>query len=65
MIHSRPEIIHSRPDMIHTHQTAPTQFVEANACRLNELGRRGLMRVVIHKKSPGIADEDVQPVAND
>jgi hypothetical protein len=38
---------------------------EANACRLNELGRRGLMRVVIHKKSPGIADEDVQPVAND
>jgi hypothetical protein len=38
---------------------------EANACRLNELGWRGLVRVVIHKKSPGIADEDVEPVAND
>jgi pimeloyl-ACP methyl ester carboxylesterase len=33
MIHSRPEIIHSRPEMIHTHQTAPTQFVEANGIR--------------------------------
>jgi pimeloyl-ACP methyl ester carboxylesterase len=26
-------IIHSRPEMIHTHQTAPTQFVEANGIR--------------------------------
>ncbi len=38
---------------------------EANACRLDELGRRCLVRVVVHEKSPGIADEDVQPVAND
>jgi len=38
---------------------------EANASGLNKLRRRGLMRVVIHKRSPGIADEDVQPVAND
>src|ERR1700745_1299859 len=27
-------MIHSRPEMIHTHQTAPTQFVEANGIRL-------------------------------
>src|SRR5258708_4068884 len=33
MIHSRPEIIHSRPEIIHTHQTAPTQFAEANGIR--------------------------------
>jgi hypothetical protein len=26
-------MIHSRPEMIHTHQTAPTQFVEANGIR--------------------------------
>ena len=33
MIHSRPEIIQRRPETIHTHQTAPTQFVEANGIR--------------------------------
>ncbi|HEV7599900.1 MAG TPA: alpha/beta hydrolase [Bradyrhizobium sp.] len=33
MIHTCPEIIHARPEMIHTHQTAPTQFVEANGIR--------------------------------
>src|SRR3984893_5338738 len=33
MIHSRPEIIHRRPETIHTHQTASTQFVEANGIR--------------------------------
>src|SRR5258708_30830511 len=26
-------MIHSRPEVIHTHQTAPTQFVEANGIR--------------------------------
>src|ERR1700676_2503796 len=26
-------MIHSRPEMIHSHQTAPTQFVEANGIR--------------------------------
>src|SRR6202049_3002776 len=33
MIHTRPEIIRPRPEMIRTHQTAPTQFVEANGIR--------------------------------
>lgn len=33
MIHSRPEIIHRRPETIYTHQTASTQFVEANGIR--------------------------------
>src|SRR6267154_836944 len=33
MIHSRPQTSHSRTEMIHTHQTAPTQFVEANGIR--------------------------------
>ena len=26
-------MIHTRPEMIHTHQTAPTQFVEAKGIR--------------------------------
>lgn len=33
MIHTRPQMLHSRPETIHTHQTAPTQFVEANGVR--------------------------------
>ncbi|MEH2474167.1 pimeloyl-ACP methyl ester carboxylesterase [Nitrobacteraceae bacterium AZCC 2161] len=33
MVHTRPEMIHVRPEMVHTHQTAPTQFVEANGVR--------------------------------
>jgi hypothetical protein len=37
---------------------------EANASRLNELGRRCLVRVVAHEKSPSIADKNVQPFAN-
>ena len=33
MIHTRPEMLQARPEMIHNHQTAPTQFVEANGIR--------------------------------
>src|SRR5258707_5997999 len=33
MIHTRPEMFQARPEMIHNHQTAPTQFVEANGIR--------------------------------
>src|SRR5258705_11850110 len=33
MIHTRPEMLQARPEMIHDHQTAPTQFVEANGIR--------------------------------
>src|SRR5258707_5774350 len=33
MIHSRPEMLQARPEMIHDHQTAPTQFVEADGIR--------------------------------
>ena len=33
MIHTRREMLHGHPEKIHTHQTAPTQFVEANGIR--------------------------------
>jgi hypothetical protein len=33
MIHSRPEMPQARSEMIHDHQTAPTQFVQANGIR--------------------------------
>ncbi len=33
MIHTRPEMLHTSREMNHTHQTAPTQFVEANGIR--------------------------------
>jgi len=34
---------------------------EANASRLNELGRRCPVRVIAHERSPRIADKNVQP----
>src|SRR6202165_5778185 len=33
IIHSRPALMHARRETAHTHQTAPTQFVEANGIR--------------------------------
>ena len=33
MVHSRPAMMHARREMIHTHQTAPTQFVDAAGVR--------------------------------
>src|SRR3979411_1760332 len=58
MIHSPPEIIHSRPEMIHTHQTAPTQFVEANGIRFayRRFGKPGGVPLVFNQHFTGTID---------
>jgi pimeloyl-ACP methyl ester carboxylesterase len=33
MIHNRPATVHARREMVHTHQTVPTQFVDAAGIR--------------------------------
>jgi pimeloyl-ACP methyl ester carboxylesterase len=58
MIHSRPEIIHSRPETIHTHQTAPTQFVEAKGIRFayRRFGKSGGVPLVFNQHFTGTMD---------
>jgi pimeloyl-ACP methyl ester carboxylesterase len=58
MIHSRPQMIHSRPEMIHTHQTAPTQFVEANGIRFayRRFGNAGGVPLVLNMHFTGTMD---------
>jgi pimeloyl-ACP methyl ester carboxylesterase len=55
MIHSCPEIIHSRPEMVHTHQTAPTQFVEAKGIRFayRRFGKSGGVPLVFNQHFTG------------
>src|SRR3982074_1298533 len=51
-------MIHSRPEMIHTHQTAPTQFVEANGIRLayRRFGKPGGVPLVFNQHFTGTID---------
>jgi pimeloyl-ACP methyl ester carboxylesterase len=51
-------MIHSRPEMIHTHQTAPTQFVEANGIRFayRRFGKPGGVPLVFNQHFTGIID---------
>ena len=58
MIHTRPQMIHSRPEMIHTHQTAPTQFVEANGIRFayRRFGKAGGVPLVFNMHFTGTMD---------
>jgi pimeloyl-ACP methyl ester carboxylesterase len=51
-------MIHSRPEMIHTHQTAPTQFVEANGIRFayRRFGKPGGMPLVFNQHFTGTMD---------
>src|ERR1700682_6686650 len=58
MIHSRPEIIQRRPETIHTHQTAPTQFVEANGIRFGyrRFGKSGGIPLVFNQHFTGTMD---------
>ena len=51
-------IIHSRPEMIHTHQTAPTQFVEANGIRFayRRFGKSGGVPLVLNQHFTGTMD---------
>jgi len=51
-------MIHSRPGMIHTHQTAPTQFVEANGIRFayRRFGKPGGVPLVFNQHFTGTMD---------
>ena len=58
VIHTRPEIAHPRQEMTHTHQTAPTQFVEANGIRFayRRFGKSGGMPLVFNQHFMGTMD---------
>jgi pimeloyl-ACP methyl ester carboxylesterase len=51
-------MIHSRPEMIHTHQTAPTQFVEANGIRFayRRFGKPGGVPLIFNQHFTGTMD---------
>ena len=54
-------MIHSRPEIIHTHQTAPTQFVEANGIRFayRRFGKSGGVPLVLNQHFTGTMDPAV------
>ena len=58
VIHTRPEIVHPRQEMTHTHQTAPTQFVEANGVRFayRRFGNSGGVPLVFNQHFTGTMD---------
>src|ERR1700681_4729537 len=51
-------MIHSRPEMIHGHQTAPTQFVQANGIRFayRRFGKSGGVPLVFNQHFTGTID---------
>src|ERR1700704_1115564 len=51
-------MIHSRPEIIHNHQTAPTQFVEANGIRFayRRFGKAGGVPIVFNQHYKGTMD---------
>jgi len=55
MIHSRPEILR---EIVHSHQTAPTQFVEANGIRFayRRFGKSGGVPLVFNQHFTGTMD---------
>ena len=58
VIHTRPEMSHPRQDMTHAHQTAPTQFVEANGIRFayRRFGKSGGVPLVFNQHFRGTMD---------
>jgi pimeloyl-ACP methyl ester carboxylesterase len=58
MIHSRPTMMHARRDMVHTHQTAPTQFVDAAGVRFayRRFGKSGGVPLVFNQHFTGTMD---------
>src|SRR2546426_9295770 len=58
VIHTRPEMLQARPEMIHNHQTAPTQFVEANGIRFayRRFGKSGGVPLVFNQHFTGTMD---------
>jgi hypothetical protein len=55
IIHSRPALMHARRETAHTHQTAPTQFVEANGIRFayRRFGKSGGVPLVFNMHFTG------------
>jgi len=66
MILTRPEMLHGHPEMIHTHQTAPTQFVEANGIRFayRRFGKSGGVPLVLNQHFTGTMDHWDPAVTN-
>jgi pimeloyl-ACP methyl ester carboxylesterase len=58
MIHTRPAMMHPRREVAHTHQTAPTQFVEANGIRFGyrRFGKPGGVPLVFNMHFTGTMD---------
>jgi pimeloyl-ACP methyl ester carboxylesterase len=58
MIHNRPAMMHTRREMVLTHQTAPTQFVEANGIRFayRRFGKSGGVPLVFNMHFSGTMD---------
>jgi pimeloyl-ACP methyl ester carboxylesterase len=58
MVHSRPAMMHAAREMVHTHQTAPTQFVDAAGVRLayRRFGRSGGVPLVLNQHFTGTMD---------
>jgi pimeloyl-ACP methyl ester carboxylesterase len=58
MLHDRPEMAHPRQDMTHTHQTSPTQFVDANGIRFayRRFGKSGGVPLVFNQHFTGTMD---------
>src|SRR5258708_8680267 len=58
IIQSRKEMMHARREMVHTHQTAPTQFVEANGIRFayRRFGKSGGVPLVFNQHFTGTMD---------
>ena len=58
MIHGRQEMAHPRQEMTQTHQTAPTQFAEANGIRFayRRFGKPGGVPLVFNQHFTGTMD---------
>jgi pimeloyl-ACP methyl ester carboxylesterase len=58
IIHNRPALMHARRETAHTHQTAPTQFVEANGIRFayRRFGKSGGVPLVFNMHFIGTMD---------
>jgi pimeloyl-ACP methyl ester carboxylesterase len=58
VIHTHSEMVHPRQEMTHTHQTAPTQFVEANGIRFayRRFGNSGGVPLVFNQHFTGTMD---------
>src|SRR5712675_1789498 len=65
IIHARPEML-GRRELIHTHQTVPTQFVEANGIRFayRRFGKSGGVPLVLNQHFTGTMDHWDPAVTN-